>query len=94
MAGYIALGTVIVIVLLYFIVVWVIRAHRRQVTAGWEGLIGKTAVVETPLNPRGVVLVEGERWTAVIDGGRAEPEEEVKITSVEGLKLLVTRKEK
>jgi len=48
--------------------------------------------VETVLAPKGIVFVEGERWTAVIDKGRAEPEEEVIITAVQGLKLTVTRK--
>ena len=49
-------------------------------------------MAETALNPKGTVLVEGEHWTAVIDNGRAEPEEEVIITRVDGLKLMVTRK--
>ena len=62
-------------------------------TAGREELIGKTAVVKIALAPKGVVLVEGERWTAVIDKGRAEPEEEVIITKVDGLKLMVTKKQ-
>ncbi|OGO17265.1 MAG: hypothetical protein A2Z15_03640 [Chloroflexi bacterium RBG_16_50_11] len=88
-----ALIIIIVVVLLYFVVLWVVRAHQRKITTGKEELIGKTAVVVTALNPKGVVLVEGEHWTAVIDKGRVEPEEEVVITAVEGLKLLVTRKQ-
>ena len=43
--------------------------------------------------PEAAVLVEGERWTAIADRGQAEPEEEVIITKVEGLKLRVTKKE-
>ena len=93
MAGLIALIAIIVVVILYFVVVWVLRTYRKQVSAGWEELIGKTAVVEIALAPKGVVLVEGERWTAVIDRGRAEPEEEVIITKVDGLKLMVTKKQ-
>ena len=88
-----ALIIIVVVVLLYFVVLWVVRAHQRKITTGKEELIGKTAVVVTALNPKGVVLVEGEHWTAVIDKGRVEPEEEVVITAVEGLKLLVTRKQ-
>jgi len=87
-----ALIIVIVVVCLYFVVLWSVRAHRRKISAGKEELIGKTAVVKVALNPKGTVLVEGENWTAVIDKGLAEPEEEVVITAVEGLKLLVTRK--
>ncbi|OGO30671.1 MAG: hypothetical protein A2Z29_02760 [Chloroflexi bacterium RBG_16_56_11] len=92
MAGYIALAAVVAIVLIYFVIVWVLRTYRQQVAAGREELIGKTAVVEVALRPKGVVFVEGERWTAVIDGGQAEAGEEVKISRVDGLKLMVSRK--
>ena len=84
---------IIIAVLLFFIVISVIRAHQKHIAAGKEDLVGKTAVVEIALEPKGVVLVEGERWTAITDSNRVEPEEEVIITKVEGLKLRVTKKE-
>ena len=87
-----ALIIVIVVVCLYFVVLWSVRAHRRKIGAGKEELIGKTAVVVTALNPKGMVLVEGEHWTAVLDKGQVEPEEEVVITGVDGLKLIVSKK--
>ncbi|OGO24283.1 MAG: hypothetical protein A2144_10145 [Chloroflexi bacterium RBG_16_50_9] len=90
---FIAIASIIIAVFLVFVVIWVVRAHQRQVSAGREDLVGKTAVVETALNPKGLVLVEGEHWTAVSDGGWAQPEEEVTVTKVEGLKLRVTKKE-
>ena len=74
-------------------IIWGIRAHQRPVSAGREDLIGRTAMVDTSLDPRGLVLIEGERWLALLDKGRAEPEEEVIVTKVEGLKLRVTRRE-
>ncbi len=74
-------------------IIWGIRAHRQQVSAGKEELIGKTAVVKVALKPKGVVLIEGERWTAISEKGRVAPEEEVIITKVDGLKLWVTKKE-
>ena len=83
---------ILIIVFLVFVVIWVVRAHQRKVEAGAEELIGRTAVVEATLAPKGTVFVEGERWTAVIDKGSAEPEDEVIITKVDGLKLLVTKK--
>lgn len=83
---------VLVIIFIIFAAYWAVLAHRRKVVGGKEELLGKTAVVETALEPRGVVQVEGELWTAVLDKGSAEPEEEVVITKVEGLKLTVTRK--
>jgi membrane-bound serine protease (ClpP class) len=84
---------IIIVVVLVFVVIWSVRAHRKHVSAGKEDLVGKTAVVELALEPKGVVLVEGERWTAITDKGPVEPEEEVIITKVEGLKLRVTKKE-
>jgi len=88
----IIIGIILLAVFIYFVVIWVIKAHRKQVAAGREDLIGKTAVVEVSLGPKGTVLVEGELWTAVLDNGRAEPGEEVTVSKVEGLKLHVTRK--
>jgi membrane-bound ClpP family serine protease len=81
-----------VVVFLFFVVIWVIRAHQRKVGAGKEDLIGRKAVVRTALNPKGMVFVEDELWNAVIESGTAEPEEEVIITKVDGLKLTVTKK--
>jgi membrane-bound serine protease (ClpP class) len=87
-----ALIIVVVIIVIVLVVIWGIRAHKKKIAAGKEELVGKTAVVEVALDPRGVVLVEGERWTAIIDKDRIEPEEEVIITKVDGLKLMVTKK--
>jgi membrane-bound ClpP family serine protease len=75
-----------------FVVQRVVQAHRRQASAGREELVGKTAEVETTLEPKGVVFIEGEHWTAISEKGRVEPGEEVIINRVEGLKLYVTKK--
>ena len=82
----------VIIILLVFVVIWSVRAHQKKVSAGKEELVGRTAVVEIALEPKGVVLVEGERWNATSETGRIEPEEEVIITKVEGLKLTVVKK--
>ena len=91
-ASWVIVIVVIIVALTVFIVNRVIRAHQQQVSAGREDLIGKTAVVKIALEPKGVVFVQGERWTAQSEKGRVEPEEEVVITKVEGLKLWVTKK--
>ena len=83
---------IIIVIVIVFVVIWSVRAHQKHISAGKEDLVGKTAVVDIALEPKGVVLVEGERWTAITDSGRAELEEEVIITKVEGLKLRVTKK--
>ena len=82
-----------VIAFLAFTIIYGIRAHRRQVSAGREDLIGRVAEVNTVIDPKGTVFIEGERWVAILDKGRVEPGEEVIITKVEGLKLWVTKKE-
>ena len=84
---------VIFIAFLAFTIIFGIRAHRQQVLAGREELIGKTAEATTAMNPKGIVFIQGERWTAILDKGRVEPGEEVIITKIEGLKLRVTKKE-
>jgi len=74
-------------------IVWGIRAHRRQASAGREDLIGKTATVRTALNPKGTVLIQGELWAAVLEEGKAQFGEEVIITKSDGLKLWVSKKQ-
>jgi membrane-bound serine protease (ClpP class) len=88
------IATVAILVggLFAFILNQVIRAHRRQASTGREELIGKTAVVKVALEPEGTVFLKGERWTAVSETGRVEPEETVIITKMDGLKLYVTKK--
>jgi len=75
-----------------FVLGAIIRGQRRRKATGVEGMIGETAVAKTPLDPTGTVLAEGELWTAISEGGRVEPGEEVLITRVEQLKLWVTKK--
>ena len=84
---------VFVIAFIILVIYRGIRAHHHQVSAGREDLIGKTAEVKIALSPKGVVLIQGERWTAISETGRVDPEEEVIITKVNGLKLYVTKKE-
>ena len=90
------LWAVVIILVIAFCAVavnWGIRAHRCQVAAGREDLIGKTAEVRVALEPKGIVFIQGEGWTAVSESGRIEPGEEVIITKVDGLKLWVTKKQ-
>jgi membrane-bound serine protease (ClpP class) len=88
----IAVVTIIIVAVFAFIISRVVRAHRRQASTGREELVGKTAVVKTALEPEGIVLFKGERWTAISEKGRVKPGEEVTITKIDGLKLYVTRK--
>ncbi len=84
---------VTVVAFIVFVIIYGIRAHQQQVSAGREELIGRVAEVTALIEPKGMVRIEGEQWAAVLEKGRAEPGEEVFITKVEGLKLRVTKKE-
>jgi membrane-bound serine protease (ClpP class) len=89
----IALVVIVFAAIFIFVIGAIVRAHRRRPTTGKEGLLGKTAVAHTVLNPTGMVFVEGELWTATSEAGRIEVGEEVVVTKVEGLKLKVTKKQ-
>jgi membrane-bound serine protease (ClpP class) len=90
--GLIAGVTIVIAAFVVFVVGAVVRGQRRRAATGAEALVGKMAVAKTPLEPKGTVLVEGEHWTAIVDKGKVEPGEEVTVTKVEGLKLIVTKK--
>ena len=90
----IALVVICIVAFFAVTIIWGIRAHRHQASAGREELIGKTAEATTALDPKGTVFIQDERWTAISEEGRVEPGEEVIITKVDGLKLYVTQKNK
>jgi membrane-bound serine protease (ClpP class) len=54
-----------------------------------EGLMGQVGEVRQPLEPEGLVLVEGELWKAESETGPTPVGEEVLITGYEGFKLRV-----
>jgi len=89
----IILVIVALVAFLALAVIYGVRAHRLQVSAGREELIGKVAEVATTMEPKGMVRISGEHWAAVLEKGRAEPGEEVIVTKVEGLKLRVAKKD-
>ena len=94
MTGPIILAIVLAIAFIIFVIYAIVRGQRLKLSAGVENMIGREAVVQTTLNPKGTVLAEGELWTAIAEDSTIEPGEEVTITKVEGLKLWVTRKPK
>ena len=72
----------------------VVHTYRKQATTGREDLIGKIAQVKETLSPEGTVIYQGELWTTLSESGNIEIGEEVVISKVDGLKLIVTKKEK
>jgi membrane-bound serine protease (ClpP class) len=86
----VALGAISITILSF-----AVRAQRRPVTTGIEGLIGKTATVIVPLAPTGRVRLLGENWAARLAGNRAGNEapiragQSVRITGIDGITLIV-----
>ena len=73
-----------------FAVTFAVRAHRRQVTTGSEGMIGEIGEAMTDIAPSGQVKVHGEIWraksnTAITKG------EEITIVAVKGLQVEVEK---
>jgi len=94
MTGPIIVAIVFAVAFIVFVIYAIVKGQRLKLSAGIEDMIGKEAVVQTTLNPKGTVLAGGELWTAITEGSTIEPGEEVTITKVEGLKLWVTKKSK
>jgi membrane-bound serine protease (ClpP class) len=92
----IGLGLALPVVLaIVFIVAFLLRlvmtSHRRQVSTGIEGLVGKQGVVRMALDPRGKVAVHGELWDAVSEVTLGLGDE-VEVIGVEGMMLHVRRR--
>ena len=92
MTGPIIIAIVCAVAFVVFIIYAIVKAQRRKLSTGTEEMIGKEAVAQTTINPKGTVLAEGELWTALTKGSRVEPGEEVIITKIEGLKMWVAKK--
>ena len=73
-----------------FIVAKAVASMRQQATTGSEGLVGKLAEVRTELSPRGTVFLRGELWQAQAEDGPVPVGEEVRVVSVENMRLRVT----
>lgn len=74
-------------------IVTIRRLRVAGATAGIPALVGKRAIVRTPLAPTGYIFIAGERWAAEIEDGRAEVGEHVRITGNSGFRLRVRREE-
>jgi membrane protein implicated in regulation of membrane protease activity len=67
----------------------------KKVQTNADSLIGKTAIVIKPIQPHitGQVKIKGQIWTAVneYDNEPLENNEEVLVTGIEGVKLIVKK---
>jgi membrane-bound serine protease (ClpP class) len=65
-----------------FLLSRVVRAHKKQVLTGAEGLVGEIGKALNELAPQGKVLVHGEYWDARTTGGPIEAGTRVRVVTV------------
>ena len=76
------------------IVGFALRAQKRPVITGQEGMRGQSGIARTDINPTGQVQSGSELWTAeLVEGqGRIRKGETVEVVKVQGLTLKVKKK--
>ena len=82
--------TVLVIAGIFvFILQKVIAARRLPYAAGEESMVGRIGTAREPLNPSGMVFVEGALWQATATNGSLPANTQVRVVAVDGLRLRV-----
>ena len=82
--------TVLVIAGIFlFILRKLIEARRRPYAAGEESMIGNLGSVREPLNPSGMVFLNGALWQATSTSGPLDAGTQVRVVGVDGLRLRV-----
>ena len=65
---YVSLGLSLLILIAVLWIVLNSRSHKRHATT--DNLMGASAIVDQPLNPKGSVIVDGEVWLALSASGK------------------------
>jgi membrane-bound serine protease (ClpP class) len=75
-----------------FLVGAVVKAHKKRVISGKEGLIGEIGRSKTDISPggEGRVRVHGETWDAVSETA-IKKDDKIKVVKVEGLTLFIEK---
>jgi membrane-bound serine protease (ClpP class) len=68
-----------------------IKAQRKKVATGPEGIIGETGIAVSHLNPVGEVKVHGEFWNAECTKGEIKKGAAILVTGIDNLKLTVKK---
>ena len=63
----------------------------KTAVAEKPALVGKIAVTDSPLNPFGTALIDGELFDVQTHGEHIDSGRGVRVTSVRGKKIYVTR---
>jgi membrane-bound serine protease (ClpP class) len=76
-----------------FIVGKALQAQRVPLASGMSTLVGKIGEARTDLNPTGTVYAASELWTAEAQDGNIPAGSRIEVVGVDGVKLLVKRKD-
>jgi membrane-bound serine protease (ClpP class) len=77
---------------IYFLHLTIVRALRRRLVTGAEGMIGAFGKAVETLAPTGMVEIKGEYWKAVSTNAKIEAGREIEVTGINGLTLEVKEK--
>jgi membrane-bound serine protease (ClpP class) len=79
-----------VAVITIILIALVVSSHRKRVSTGDVGLMGRTGMVTRALSPYGQVYIRGEIWSAKSSDESQIPEDtEIIVTNMSGLTLIV-----
>ena len=84
-------ATIVSALFFLFVVGLGIKAQRRKVVTGIEGLVGDIGEVMEALSPIGIIKVQGEIWNAESLSGTINKGEKVRIKEMKNLKLFVEK---
>jgi len=92
---YIIFATAMISGFFVFVITYVVKARIKRPVTGLEGMIGEEGVAKTDLNPYGKVWIWGEMWNARVESNEEviKKGETVKVIKVEGMKLIIKKKE-
>lgn len=90
----VVIATVIVLAAIVIFIIYkiIVSLTRIKQVGAREGLVGLQGRVVKPLAPEGVIKVHGELWNAKSIEDSISVQEDVVVVGVDGLKLLVKRK--
>ena len=87
----IMIGALFVFGVFLIFVSYVFLPQLNKPVTGTEGLIGIKGVALESFDNKGMVLVHGERWKAVTSEGALEKGDEIIVSEVNGLTLVVKK---
>jgi membrane-bound serine protease (ClpP class) len=85
----IALTTLFLTIFFGLLLGTVLRTQQRRPLTGGDTLVGRRGRVREPLDPQGLVFVEGELWSARTAGEPVPAGASVEVVAVDGLCLHV-----